>query len=421
MSNEDQQPQTEFKMPSELEHLFNNDELNDFPPSNDFLWSQPQPFLRQPGAANPASSFVTPDTSFPYTPTATPTFSTPVAPPPSSMTLLESLTLNLPQDRKSQFLVLFQQLQRNAISTDEFFTQAKYVLDERGYQILEKQKQQPDMDNKKRKEPVIATPAKNVKRVKQEAKSMQIATPPPTTAAVVPPQEFKQPNLPQTSRLSQKPASTANASSSMIDFDNITDVMGYAGVDLKEETEHFMKQGDAWTGVPMNVVDQSKAQDFINSSRLQQRMLSMAKPLSVAHIDPDVLAYVAMATQDRLRTLVENMIQVSKHRSHPLPFEAKSPCQVLVHSYPKQALLALDRATSLAYEDDHQEETDWPAPANWQLVDGPSSSPPPLDTTACSRSVTVLDAIFALEREPINAKGSGKKTLLKMYNQNMTQ
>ncbi|KAI8059323.1 hypothetical protein BC940DRAFT_313874 [Gongronella butleri] len=59
----------------------------------------------------------------------------------------------------------------------------------------------------------------------------------------------------------------------------------------------------------------------------------------------------------------------------------------------------------------------------WQLVDGPTSSPAAmhLDTTAAAsdtndRLVSVVDAIFALEREPTAAKGSGKRTLLKMYN-----
>jgi hypothetical protein len=74
--------------------------------------------------------------------------------------------------------------------------------------------------------------------------------------------------------------STANTSSGggdRIDYDTLTDVMGYAGVDLKEETEHFMKDGDGPGGILPDGVDRSKVQDFMNTDMLRAKILKCGK------------------------------------------------------------------------------------------------------------------------------------------------
>jgi hypothetical protein len=57
----------------------------------------------------------------------------------------------------------------------------------------------------------------------------------------------------------------------------LTDVMGYAGVDLKEEAEHFTKDGDAPSGSLPDGVDRSKVQDFMNSEMLKEKLLKIGK------------------------------------------------------------------------------------------------------------------------------------------------
>lgn len=83
------------------------------------------------------------------------------------------------------------------------------------------------------------------------------------------------------------PTSTTNASSTAtasgggggdrIDYDTLTDVMGYAGVDLKEEAEHFLKDGDGSGGILPDGVDRSKMQDFMNTELLMSKILKYGK------------------------------------------------------------------------------------------------------------------------------------------------
>lgn len=63
-----------------------------------------------------------------------------------------------------------------------------------------------------------------------------------------------------------------------IDYDTLTDVMGYAGVDLKEEAEHFLKDGDGPGGILPDGVDRSKMQDFMNTELLTSKILKYGKP-----------------------------------------------------------------------------------------------------------------------------------------------
>jgi hypothetical protein len=208
--------------------------------------------------------------------------------------------------------------------------------------------------------------------------------------------------------------------------------MGYAGVDLKEEAEHFMKDGGDSTGMlSADGVDRSKTQNFMNGRLLQQVVDKLAKPLTIAHVDPDVVAYLSLATQDRLRGLVEDMVKASKHRiKRRSPFQRPPPAtdyplyKVLVKANPKQALMALEKL------DRGQHPPPPPAQPKKQPSWTLTNKPPGYSTTTKSysvndtneepgqdRLVTVVDAIFALEREGQGGKGSGQKTLLKMYNQ----
>ncbi|CAO3591950.1 unnamed protein product [Absidia cylindrospora] len=240
-----------------------------------------------------------------------------------------------------------------------------------------------------------------------------------------------------------------------IDYDAITDVMGYAGVDLKEEVEHFMKDGgDTVGGIPVDGVDRSKSQDFMNGRLLQQVVTKLAKPLAINHVDPDVVAYLSLATQDRLRGLVADMVKASKHRvERRSPFQRPPPTaatssssstrndyplyKILVKADPKQALLALEQldrssstttTTTTSSTSSHLQNSKMPSSSSlrnhgdkrWKLTSktyGPAIKTFSVEDTNEDKHVTVMDAIFALEREGQGGKGSGQKTLLKMYNQ----
>jgi hypothetical protein len=210
------------------------------------------------------------------------------------------------------------------------------------------------------------------------------------------------------------PAATTTTSGgdNRIDYDAITDVMGYAGVDLKEEAEHFLKDGGE-SSSHADGVDRSKSQDFMNGRLLQHMVTRLAQPLAITHIDPDVVSYLSLATQARLKDLMEEMVKASKHRiERRSPFQRLSPNQPPLYKIVVRADPALTATAA----------TKGP----WQLT---SKVPPhsavkrfyPVDdddndNLRRHRKVTVVDAIFALERNGQSGKGSGQKTLLKTYN-----
>ena len=81
--------------------------------------------------------------------------------------------------------------------------------------------------------------------------------------------------------------------------------MGYAGVDLKEEAEHFMKDGDGSGGILPDGVDRSKVQDFMNTELLTKKILKYGKLLLVC-----VCVYV----DQRLNTCCSQMCKYQENR-----------------------------------------------------------------------------------------------------------
>ncbi|KAI9254135.1 hypothetical protein EDC94DRAFT_618959 [Helicostylum pulchrum] len=202
--------------------------------------------------------------------------------------------------------------------------------------------------------------------------------------------------------------------------------MGYAGVDLKEEAEHFMKDQDVPSGVLPDGIDRSKMQDFMNTEMLTHRILMHAKRVDIKEIEDDFVSYVALAAQDRIRTVMEAMIAASKHRTfdafekppcdgdgHPLfKLQVKQNVQVQI-----DAINHVARQTELDLDpvDDDAEQTS-------QLEIGwySDKSSRPLHVKkrgGGDRSVTVQDAIFVMERDVQGGRGTNQKTLLRAYNE----
>lgn len=77
-----------------------------------------------------------------------------------------------------------------------------------------------------------------------------------------------------------------------------------------------------------------------------------AKPLAITNIDSDFVSYLALATQDRLRTLLEQMVAASKHRimsqsaSEPPPVDenGRPLYRIVVQQDVRKQLLAIERA-----------------------------------------------------------------------------
>ncbi|KAJ1963536.1 hypothetical protein IWQ62_003181, partial [Dispira parvispora] len=156
------------------------------------------------------------------------------------------------------------------------------------------------------------------------------------------------------------------------DFDPISDVMGYAGVDLREESEGLFldhqrrlttgakPSGDGGaSGDGGEGVDRSKQQAFLDLGPLRHTVEVIMAKFHISQVDDDTLNYLALAAEDRLRTLVEQMVQASKHRtrSHnlapPALDEQGHPLyQIAVHQDVRKQLMALERV-------DKEQERQW--------------------------------------------------------------
>ncbi|KAG0173261.1 hypothetical protein DFQ28_011172 [Apophysomyces sp. BC1034] len=311
----------------------------------------------------------------------------------TSTTLLDNITSQLPPDRKERFIELFGELQKNAVSADEFMAQAKILLAQQQYKQLEDLKNKPsaqqgtsrpqsvtpmmahDQGDKKRvltSSQVRAEDAQRamtgmmwVKRTKTEhiPSNMSVAqsslapifkTPAmPGGASLQIPRSAALPNTsmrPSTSTPTTSSGPSAGPGGDRIDYDTLTDVMGYAGVDLKEEAEHFIKDGETPGGVLPDGVDRSKTQDFMNPGMLRDTVLKLAKPLTISKIDPDFLSYLALATQDRLSNLIGQMVTASKHRvmsqsfdQPPVDDNGHPLYKIVLQQDIKKQLLAIER------------------------------------------------------------------------------
>lgn len=66
-------------------------------------------------------------------------------------------------------------------------------------------------------------------------------------------------------------ASKPSANAEKVNYDNITDVMGYVGVDLKEESDNIMRDNDGYsrTGGNADGQDRTRVQNFVNAKLLK--------------------------------------------------------------------------------------------------------------------------------------------------------
>ncbi|XP_043074766.1 transcription initiation factor TFIID subunit 4 [Puntigrus tetrazona] len=102
-----------------------------------------------------------------------------------------------------------------------------------------------------------------------------------------------------------------STSSSFRDDDDINDVASMAGVNLSEENARILASGSELVG---SVIRSCQEEPFLFSSALQSRVLQIGESLSITEICPDVLELLSLATQERLRDLLEKISIVAQHR-----------------------------------------------------------------------------------------------------------
>ncbi|KAI9282297.1 transcription initiation factor TFIID component TAF4 family-domain-containing protein [Sporodiniella umbellata] len=359
-----------------------------------------------------------------------------------------------------------QDLQASSISAAEFMTQSKSILGDHQYRLLEDLKSKPtaqsSVDDDKKKRKTNPQSLRYCQNIQKRPKSDHIPTPmyPPQSTRIqshispILPQQYPiQPNIatpniakpvfkapspilqipskanvsipsinlyskpPITQNIAQTGSSGGGNNNSgggdRVDYDTLTDVMGYAGVDLKEEAEHFAKEDLSGTVLP-DGMDRSKFQDFMNPNMLKDKILKYTRVLNIKKIDSDFVSYLALATQDRVRTVLENMVRASRHRTQnsfekPPEQDGYPMYKIYVKQKVEDQLKAIENAESCKNSSPKEEKREG---LGWHSKKTNRS----LFSIEKKRMITVQDAVFVMERDVQGGRGSNRRTLLKAYN-----
>ncbi|KAL4402042.1 RNA polymerase II transcription initiator [Malassezia pachydermatis] len=122
----------------------------------------------------------------------------------------------------------------------------------------------------------------------------------------------------QAVRQSQSGPSTSSTQGAS--YDQLVDVMGYSGVDLRAE-EAFIQQSGSASGI----WDDAQAASVMNTASMAHGLYLNVYPLSsMVHriakqydlkVDAPTLDYLSIATRMRFRNLLESMVRASRHRA----------------------------------------------------------------------------------------------------------
>ncbi|CAI2175790.1 2635_t:CDS:2 [Funneliformis geosporum] len=100
---------------------------------------------------------------------------------------------------------------------------------------------------------------------------------------------------------------------------NYDDVLSFTGIDLKEETDNILREnellGIRQSASAIQFPVRSRPQSFLDPNKLASVVTSIAMQQELG-VNPNVMTYLALATQERIRSLVEAMIAAKNHRIH---------------------------------------------------------------------------------------------------------
>lgn len=138
--------------------------------------------------------------------------------------------------------------------------------------------------------------------------------------------------------------------------------------------------------------------------------------MDIQEIDDDFVSYLALAAQDRIRTVMESMITASKHRTLDGFGKPQGSFKIVVKQNVQvqlEAMRHVARQTELdldPMEEIHQGEpvVGWYSNKSRKALKSKVHD---------KRKVTVQDAIFVMERDVQGGRGTNQKTLLRAYNE----
>ncbi|KAK3564637.1 hypothetical protein QTP86_024245, partial [Hemibagrus guttatus] len=98
------------------------------------------------------------------------------------------------------------------------------------------------------------------------------------------------------------------------DDDDINDVASMAGVNLNEENARILATGSELVGTQIR---SCKDEAFLPATLLHKRILEIARGFGVNEVMADVVSLVSHATEARLRSTLENVSALARHRTEP--------------------------------------------------------------------------------------------------------
>ncbi|RKO92096.1 transcription initiation factor TFIID component TAF4 family-domain-containing protein [Blyttiomyces helicus] len=99
-----------------------------------------------------------------------------------------------------------------------------------------------------------------------------------------------------------------------LDIDVMADVANYGGFDMKEEENRMTEMFSKSTSYPPGL-DRTRDQKFLNMAALKRIVEEIASSQGLSDVSPDFFSHLALATEERMRNLSEQMVKASKHRA----------------------------------------------------------------------------------------------------------
>eukprot|EP00833_Pecoramyces_ruminatium_P018437 jgi/Orpsp1_1/1192469/evm.model.d7180000093565.1 len=161
---------------------------------------------------------------------------------------------------------------------------------------------------------MVLTNLSNIKKSKSESNNISYMGPPPPRMNQLFP--IDTPGI-GGNKVNNNTSKTQEIDVTKLDSESLGDVMKYVGVDLKEETDNILRDNEILNMQQQQINqtdDRSKAQSFLSIPFLSKMVEEITSKNDITKVDPDYYNCLALAAQERIRSLVEQMILASKHR-----------------------------------------------------------------------------------------------------------
>ncbi|KAI9099468.1 transcription initiation factor TFIID component TAF4 family-domain-containing protein [Phlyctochytrium arcticum] len=110
------------------------------------------------------------------------------------------------------------------------------------------------------------------------------------------------------------PRAPAEIDPTKLDVQSMMDVTSYTGVNIREEEDNIMSLMPM-TGGYQYGASRVKSQSFLNIAALRRKIELIARKHKLVRVEEDLLNYIALATEERMRDIMDQTVLAAKHRT----------------------------------------------------------------------------------------------------------